>query len=647
MRIAHTLACLLALLLNHASADESPPPQAPRKVMVKRFIPNIPGNSPGLPQSTPITPACPSPNLAYYNGPLVSNVQVVPVMWGTYVDAQITSSISQFYADATVSNWYDMLSEYASTGASGTNQSIGRGTAVAAVTIAPSSCALSAKCTVTDLQIQTELSSQIAAGHLPPPQFDGAGHTNTAYMMYFPPNVTVNGSAIGVGTSCVDFCAYHSDFLHAFGSGNVDIPYSVLMDTFTSACAAGCGSNATPLDNETSTSSHELSELVTDTDVGIANPNTVAAPIAWYDQFNNCGEIGDICDTLAPGSTITVDGRSWVVQQLWSNAQNACVGAALRPTYAISAPATAAVGATFPFSVTAMNPAGNRGTDIAYAGTAHFTSTSAGTLPADFTFAGTPDQGTAGFAATLNTLGTQTITATDMLNAGITGTASISVVQDNTTTSLTSSANPSISGQQITLTATVAGVSSALTPTGLVTFFDGANLLGSISPTGGIASLPTSALASGNHTITANYAGDANFNGSSGALATNPQVVLAVTTTGLSTTCSTTFVENQSIPLTAAVSGSGPTGTVAFADGANMFCSNAALDAVSGIASCAPTLYVQGGGTSSAYNVTASYSGDSANASSASSSLTLTVLSAADVIFHGGFEVIPPGCPAQ
>ncbi len=59
---------------------------------------------------------------------------------------------------------------------------------------------------------------------------------------------------------------------------------------------------------------------------------------------------------------------------------------------------------------------------IGYSGTVHFTSTDpAATLPADYTFT-SADQGTHTFAATLQTAGTQSITATASANASVTGT---------------------------------------------------------------------------------------------------------------------------------------------------------------------------------------------------------------------------------
>jgi hypothetical protein len=79
-----------------------------------------------------------------------------------------------------------------------------------------------------------------------------------------------------------------------------------------------------------------------------------------------------------------------------------------------------------------------------------------------------------------------------------------------TTTTIASSANPAAAGQTVTFTATVAGPSG--TPTGSVTFMDGAYALGA-APLGadGSVKLAGSPLASGRRTITAAYAGDASF----------------------------------------------------------------------------------------------------------------------------------------
>jgi RHS repeat-associated protein len=74
-----------------------------------------------------------------------------------------------------------------------------------------------------------------------------------------------------------------------------------------------------------------------------------------------------------------------------------------------------------------------------------------------------------------------------------------------TTTTLGSSTGIAPVGQSITFTATVTGAS----PTGTVTFKDGATTVGSSALAGGVATLATSSLAVGNHTLSAEYAGDA------------------------------------------------------------------------------------------------------------------------------------------
>ena len=76
-----------------------------------------------------------------------------------------------------------------------------------------------------------------------------------------------------------------------------------------------------------------------------------------------------------------------------------------------------------------------------------------------------------------------------------------------TTTRVTSSANPSVYGQSVTLTATVTG--GARTPTGTVTFLDGGTSIGTGTVNAsGQATLTKSTLAVRSHTITARYAGD-------------------------------------------------------------------------------------------------------------------------------------------
>ncbi len=109
------------------------------------------------------------------------------------------------------------------------------------------------------------------------------------------------------------------------------------------------------------------------------------------------------------------------------------VGAAAISQLAVSGfPGVIRPGTPGTFTVTATDAYGN--TVTGYRGTVHFTSSDTrAMLPANYTFTAT-DNGTHNFMATLNTQGTQSITATDTVTASITGTQSGIMVQLSGTT---------------------------------------------------------------------------------------------------------------------------------------------------------------------------------------------------------------------
>ncbi len=142
-----------------------------------------------------------------------------------------------------------------------------------------------------------------------------------------------------------------------------------------------------------------------------------------------------------------------------------------------------------------------------------------------------------------------------------------------TTVTVTSNENPSLYGQSVDFTATVAAVAPGTgTPTGTVTFMDGTTVLGTwplISP--GVAFVTSSFSSLGTHSITGVYNGDVNYAG-----ATSPphaQVVWpAVTLTTVARTAGADpSTYGQSLTFTASVvdfDSDTPTGTVQFKDGA-------------------------------------------------------------------------------
>ena len=113
--------------------------------------------------------------------------------------------------------------------------------------------------------------------------------------------------------------------------------------------------------------------------------------------------------------------------------------------------------------------------------------------------------------------------ATATIN-GIASSASFSLtnIQAATNTVVTSSSNPSDLTQPVTFRATV---TSTGTPTGTVQFkIDGVNAGGPVTLVGGVATVTTSELTVGTHSVTADYSGDASFLASAGTL-TGGQVV--------------------------------------------------------------------------------------------------------------------------
>ena len=288
------------------------------------------------PTQGPVAFAAPAgAHLSYFGGPIITNVQVVQVLYGSgSYNAQVAGTTSptmgNFFADFTGSGsgLVSLLTQYNTNISGGTNQVFGFGSFGGLFQIVPS--AANNGSTISDTQIQSELLAQITAGHLPGPTNDAAGNPNTLYMIYFPPGKTITQ---GGSSSCVGggFCAYHGTTSNTLNSKHV--LYGVLPDMQAgSGCATGCGSSTT-FGNYTSVTSHELVEAMTDADVGIAT--TFAAPLAWYDMNN--GEIGDICN--AQQGSYVANGTTYTVQLEFSNSANNCVlpPAASNPNFTLSA----------------------------------------------------------------------------------------------------------------------------------------------------------------------------------------------------------------------------------------------------------------------------------------------------------------------
>jgi hypothetical protein len=254
--------------------------------------------APGDPRAEDLGVATEAFQVTNNGGRVLANVQINAVFWGGNVDSTVSSQIPAFYAAVTNSPYMDRLSEYGTP----TGQAIDRGSVTQIATINP----VHTTTTVSDLDIQAELGTQIDQGHLSPP------NANSLYMVHLPPTVTVipaTGSMIS-GTSCVSYCAYHN----SFGHDGQAVTYAVLPDIGPN-CASFCQTTPTKFGNQTFAATHEMTEAITDPDF----------MQGWYSNnwvYNdNGGEIADPC--LQQGAK-PLPGTGYTVTQTFSNMANRC-----------------------------------------------------------------------------------------------------------------------------------------------------------------------------------------------------------------------------------------------------------------------------------------------------------------------------------
>jgi hypothetical protein len=242
---------------------------------------------------------------------------------------------------------------------------------------------------------------------------------------------------------------------------------------------------------------------------------------------------------------------------------------------------------------------------------------------------GTLSNGVATFSSTslqsYLAVANHTITAIYSDDANFNASTSTAITQDvakaSTTSTLISSLPTSVSGQNVTFTATIAPQAPGLgTPTGTVSFMDGNTPIGTQTLSNGTASVNISNLSATTHSITAVYSGDQNYNNSNSSLLT--QTVNASSTTTALATTSSPVLPGAQVTLTATVAavspGSGtPTGTVNFHTGDLQIGSGTLINGVATFT----TTTLSGGD----HSITATYQGNSQFASSSSTASTVHV----------------------
>lgn len=194
----------------------------------------------------------------------------------------------------------------------------------------------------------------------------------------------------------------------------------------------------------------------------------------------------------------------------------------------------------------------------------------------------------------------------------------VEVLPDTTTLNIASSANPANNGQNVVFTATARGHYTV--PLGQIELFDGTNLIATVTlSSAGVATLATSTLALGTHSITARYAATQNFGAAtSGVLNQVIQSLVPVATTTTLAANINPAASGQNIIFTANVVMAGqsptPTGAVTFLDG-NTALETATLNSF-GIASFNTAALGVG-----SHAISAQYAGNTATAASSSASL--------------------------
>ena len=235
--------------------------------------------------------------LQYFGGPVVSNAQVFMINWNSDVSSAVQAGMPTFYADILQSDYWSVLSQYATPAP----QQLGNGTYTGSTTLLATACgAGSGACTLDYTSVTNEIGTRINSDDpaLPALAIDGAGRLNTIFVVHFPPNVTIT---VQSSRSCIEFGAIYDNFQADAAHGNRVVPIAIVPD---------CGVVAP----ETVLSSEVLADIA-------VNPQYFFTA-GWADS-NGAGA-GFRCAS-APPATVMAGGHAYSISPLWSNTSNACV----------------------------------------------------------------------------------------------------------------------------------------------------------------------------------------------------------------------------------------------------------------------------------------------------------------------------------
>jgi hypothetical protein len=257
--------------------------------------------------------AATDPGFGYQGGPIIPDPQVHASFWGpTWSDAGHTtrrSHLIQFIQDFLASSYMNILSQYG----------VGNGAAKCGTWLGATDLP-TATGQLTDTDIHASIQSMIDAGSLPEP----ASPSNMALLIFLDETIEINDPNLGVVMCEAQHdTAFGYHFFFTTTAGH-KFYYSVVPSLNDNCLRESCPQdNACSLhlsqtqeQRQTQVASHEFSEMVTDPEI-----------TAWRDP-NTGAENGDNCN--GQSGTITIDGRTWTVQLMYSktddqNEQPACI----------------------------------------------------------------------------------------------------------------------------------------------------------------------------------------------------------------------------------------------------------------------------------------------------------------------------------
>jgi Bacterial Ig-like domain (group 3) len=409
--------------------------------------------------------------------------------------------------------------------------------------------------------------------------------------------LTLSGGGIVGGTGTLPALAAQnveiSPGLAGVGTMTVDGTATLAQATTFSASLNGQRENSSLFVNNTTTPSVNLNlpTLV----VSLASGFTPAPGVSFtIIQGNIQGSFSG----LSEGSTFTADGSTFTITYDHGVVLTAAKATSTTQT---SGPSESVFGQSVTFSATVAGVGGTPTGSVTFedGGSVLGTTSLNGSGVATFTTSDLP-------------AGANSITAVYAGNSAFAGSTSpafnSTVNAAATTTTVSSTANPSVVGQVVTLIADVAAVApSTATPTdGTVSFLDGSTVIGTGTLDAGVASFTTSALALGQHSISAVYGGNTEFSTDTSSPIT--QVVDQSNTGTTLVSSANPGVFGQTLTFTAQVTatapgGGTPTGSIAFMDGSTIL---ATQPMTAGVATFSTSTLALG-----AHSITAVYGGDS------------------------------------